>query len=141
MWYKSAKEDSKKHWGYHTIMDINGVDNSKLKDEKLIIDFIKTLVKKIDMIAVGEPVIKYLLEGQPNAGYSVMQLIETSSITCHFVDKHNSMYLDVFSCKSFNPNDVSDLVEEYFEPTKIEKMMIFRDANVLQSWHHKGFEE
>lgn len=117
-------------WGYHLILDISGCNN-EINEEKEIRKFIKELVKEIDMIAVGQPVLKYLLPGQPNEGYSLMQLIETSSITFHFVKPNKTAYCDIFSCKSFEPKDAIRVVEKYFQPDKIEKCFIQRDA-------HKG---
>ena len=37
------------------------------------------------------------------AGYSLVQLIETSAITGHFCDASGDAYLDIFSCKDFDP--------------------------------------
>ena len=37
------------------------------------------------------------------AGYTLTQLIETSNICAHFVDESNSLFLNVHSCKDFDP--------------------------------------
>lgn len=123
MWYKIAK----KHWGYHLILDMSGLnDNIKSKDR--LKAFTKELVDAIGMKSIGEPVIKKLLKGEPNEGYDVTQLIETSSITFHVVDKDNTGYLDVFSCKEFAAKDALDVVKKYFNPNKIKQKFIYRDA-------------
>lgn len=120
----------KKHWGYHFILDMSGL-NDNIKDASVLKDFITVLVKSIKMKAIGEPVIKFLLEGQPNAGYSCTQLIETSSITFHLVEATHTAYLDVFSCKAFKQQSVIDLVIKYFAPKKIGHRFIYRDAERL----------
>jgi S-adenosylmethionine/arginine decarboxylase-like enzyme len=115
------------YWGYHLILDCANC-NKNIADKDQIKAFLKTLVKDIKMTAVGEPVIKYLLDGEPNAGFSVMQLIETSSITCHFVEPNSTMYIDVFSCKEFAPKDARAVIDRYFEPKKVKQRFLKRQA-------------
>jgi S-adenosylmethionine/arginine decarboxylase-like enzyme len=120
-------ESKAEYWGYHLILDCKGA-NANIENKEDIKAFIKELVKRIDMTAVGGPIIKYLLEGEPNAGFSVMQLIETSSITCHFVEPNSTMYIDVFSCKEFKPKDAIAVVNEFFAPTSIKQKFLKRQA-------------
>lgn len=115
------------YWGYHLVLDCRDTNN-RIKNRKDIAEFLETLVKRIKMNAVGKPVIKYLLPDQPNAGYSAMQLIETSSITCHFVEPNHTMYIDIFSCKDFDPADAEKVVKEFFEPRKIKSRFLKRQA-------------
>ena len=75
--------------------------------------FARTLVKRIDMVPYGPPQIQHFGTGN-KAGFTLVQLIETSNITAHFVEETNDMYLDVFSCKSFEAKTVSDVTREFF---------------------------
>src|ERR1035441_6132282 len=97
--FEWAYDKNKKYWGYHLLVDISGCDIEAIKNEALIRKFFKELVPAIDMKTASPLMIKYLLKGQPNQGFSAVQIIETSSITMHFVDTDGSIYLDVFSCK------------------------------------------
>lgn len=112
-------------WGYHLLLDCAGV-NTNITDKNQIELFLKHLVDEIKMTAVGDPVIKYLLEGKPNAGFSAIQLIETSNITCHFIEPNSTMYIDVFSCKEFDPADVLRIVDQYFAPTNTKQQFLTR---------------
>lgn len=81
------------------------------------------------MVAYGEPVIEHFATHDPQkAGHSMVQLIETSNLSAHFVDKDNTMYLDVFSCKPFVNEDVIAVVKEYFGSTKERINYITRNA-------------
>jgi S-adenosylmethionine/arginine decarboxylase-like enzyme len=80
------------------------------------------------MVAHGEPVIEYLLPGDPNQGYSLMQLITTSNICGHFMELDGTAYFDVFSCKDFDPVTVKKVVNSYFNPIKIKSKLIKRRA-------------
>lgn len=68
------------------------------------------------MVAYGEPVIEHFATHDPQkAGFSMVQLIETSNISMHAVDRDCTMYLDVFSCKPFSNEVVIDTVKEFFK--------------------------
>ncbi len=114
-------------WGYHLLLDCAGC-NSNIRDKASIEDFVSVLVYKIGMKTVGEPVIKHLSPTVDNTGYSVMQMIETSNITAHFVESNHSAYIDVFSCKEFDPAIAEQVVIDYFSPANINKQFISRQA-------------
>jgi len=115
------------YWGYHSIMDCGSCKPDSIRSAEIIADFAKALVKKIDMIAFGEPTIVHFGSGN-KAGYTLVQLIETSNICCHFVEETNDMYLDVFSCKPFHIADVEQVVNDYFAPQRINEMFLNRQA-------------
>lgn len=120
-------EAAKKHWGFHLLIDAAGC-NANIESEQEIRDFLKELVPAIDMKAVGKPVVKDLLAGDPKAGFSAMQLIETSSITFHLVNGSRTCYLDVFSCKDFDQEDVIKILKKHFGCSKIKRRFLYRDA-------------
>jgi S-adenosylmethionine decarboxylase len=101
-------------------------DNIKSRDE--IYNFSKTMVSRIDMTAHGEPLIEYLLPGDANQGFSLVQLITTSNICAHFVESNSTAYIDVFSCKPFDVNQAREVVKEFFDPERIKMNFITRHA-------------
>lgn len=115
------------YWGYHLMLDCSFCDPYAIRDREVIYAFTKQLVKEIDMIAYGEPQIVKFGTGN-KAGYTLVQLIETSNICAHFVDEDNTMYLDVFSCKEYDPNIVETLVKHYFDAVRVRRNFITRQA-------------
>jgi S-adenosylmethionine/arginine decarboxylase-like enzyme len=89
--------------------------------------FSNELVKRIDMIAYGNPQIVHFGTGN-KAGYTLIQLIETSNIAGHFVEETDDIYLDVFSCKPFEQDTVTQTVNEYFSPKVISSFFLKRQA-------------
>jgi S-adenosylmethionine/arginine decarboxylase-like enzyme len=83
------------------------------------------------MKAYGGPQVIHFGTGN-KAGFTMVQLIETSNICAHFVEETNDMYLDVFSCKDFDPDIVENLVKRYFGSTKIHRTLLTRQAPRLQ---------
>lgn len=115
------------HWGYHLMLDCSGCE--RINSRENIYNFTKEMVKRIDMTAHGEPVIEYLLEGDPKQGYSMMQLITTSNICGHFMELDGTAYFDVFSCKKFDIEVAQDVVREFFNPKKMRVNYITRHAD------------
>jgi len=116
-----------KFWGYHAILDAAGCDLDKMTSYENVYNFAKQLVKDIDMVAYGEPQIVNFGSGN-KAGYTLVQLIETSNICAHFANENQEMYLDVFSCKPFDERIVEDLVVHYFGAKSLRRAFIKRQA-------------
>lgn len=117
------------YWGFHLMLDCSNCNKEAIGNEDNIKTFIKTLVKDIDMVAYGDPMVAHFATHDPDkAGYSFCQMIETSNITGHMVDKNGDFYLDVFSCKPFSNDTVKELVNKFFNPKKVRVNYITRCA-------------
>ena len=117
-----------KYWGYHLILDCKSGSKKLIRDKQNLKNFVDELVNRIDMVAVGEPIIKYLASNAVDkAGYSLVQLIETSSIVGHFIDSSGNFYLDVFSCKEFEIEKVTECVDEFFSPLETRSRYLLRE--------------
>lgn len=115
------------YWGYHLILDCSGCSHEAITSHDTIYNFTKQLVNDIDMVAYGEPQIVNFGSGN-KAGYTLVQLIETSNICAHFVNEHDHMYLDVFSCKTFDIEVVRALVTKYFGSSDMRMTYLHRQA-------------
>ena len=117
------------YWGYHLIMDCRSCDKDKITNKDVIIEFVKVLVKEIDMKAYGPTQIEHFATHNPDAaGFSFVQLIETSAITGHLVDKNGDAYLDIFSCKPFEIETAKSVVQKFFNPENIKTTFLHRQA-------------
>ncbi|MDX8431673.1 MAG: S-adenosylmethionine decarboxylase [Candidatus Algichlamydia australiensis] len=117
------------YWGYHLILDCKACDIEAITDRETITSFVKTLVEEIDMKAYGEPQLEHFATHDPDAaGYSLVQLIETSAITGHFVDKNGDAYIDIFSCKPFDQAHAKKIVERFLTPQNIKSQFLKRQA-------------
>ena len=118
------------YWGYHLMLDCSNCDKDAIKSKEDIGAFVRHLVQKIDMIAFGEPMIEHFATHDPDkAGISFCQMIETSNISGHFVDLNGAAYIDVFSCKPFNNQDVIDTINVFFNPEKVRMNFVTRNAD------------
>jgi len=117
-------------WGRHLILDCSACEREAVRDGDAIREFCEDLVPSIGMVAYGGPVIEHFATHLPEAaGYSLVQLIETSAVTGHFCDASGDAYLDVFSCKDFDPEVAIHVVERHFSPRSIRQTELVRDAS------------
>jgi S-adenosylmethionine/arginine decarboxylase-like enzyme len=117
------------YWGYHAMFDCAACDRDRVTDRNNIYQFIKELVPAIDMVAYGEPTIEHFAaHAEDKAGFSFVQMIETSSITGHLVDHNGDAYIDIFSCKTVDVKVAEDMIVKYFNPKKVRLNFITRSA-------------
>lgn len=117
------------YWGYHLIIDARSCDMAAIKNPDHLKEFVSTLVGKIEMTAYGHPVVEHFAtHNSDSAGYSLVQLIETSSITGHFVDKNGDAYIDIFSCKPYSIETAKQVIERFFSPAAMRITYLTRQA-------------
>lgn len=105
-------------WGVASSIDIYNCDPEKIRSAEQIRRFVVELCELIEMKRYGETLVVHFGEDERVAGYSMVQLIETSLISAHFANLTNTTYLDVFSCKPYDPEIVQDFAQDYFGGSK-----------------------
>lgn len=101
-------------WGIATAIDIYDCDPELIRDAETIRRFVRELCDLIEMKRFGETQVVHFGEDERVAGYSMVQLIETSLISAHFANLTNATYLDVFSCKPYDPEVVCEFARNFF---------------------------
>ena len=103
------------------------------EDLNKISDWIRSLIKKIDMKLLAGPYTTYVNE-KGNKGMTSVAIIETSHIALHIWDEVSPglMQLDVYSCADFNPPDVFDKVNELFQTIKMEYKFLDREKELVE---------
>ena len=116
-------------WGKHLIIDMTAGEIECVRSAAHISRFVETLVETIGMRAYGAPLLEHFAEHLPEAaGYSLVQLIETSAITGHFCERSGDAYIDIFSCKDFAAELAVEVVRAAFRPQHINFMTLMRQA-------------
>ena len=102
-------------WGLSTMISLYDCDPERIRDETMIRRFVVALCDHIDMRRFGPCTVVNFGEDERVAGYSMTQLIETSLISAHFANASNAVYLDVFSCKAYEPDSVATFAKDWFK--------------------------
>jgi S-adenosylmethionine/arginine decarboxylase-like enzyme len=89
-----------------------------LRDTNILRRWCADLVRAIDLKAFGDPILAHFATHSDAAcGYSLIQLVETSSITAHFAENIGEAYIDIFSCKEFDAAKALNLCKSVFQPS------------------------
>lgn len=114
-------------WGLYTSVDMKGCDPAAIRDAEKIRQFIVELCDLIDMKRFGEPQVIHFGPCEKVAGFSMTQLIETSLVSGHFANETNAAYLDIFSCKEYEPSKAAEFCKSFFGAESVKYQVLFRD--------------
>ena len=115
-------------FGQELVMDLYECDLKKISDGGHIRNYlIKLCDEVIDMKRYGEPLVEHFGHDNPiTAGYSIVQLIETSCVSGHFSEYKKSCYINIFSCKWFDTDSAAEFTKEWFGATSFRKKVLQR---------------
>jgi S-adenosylmethionine/arginine decarboxylase-like enzyme len=100
-------------WGLLSSIDIYDCDPGKIKSKEAIVEYVSRLCQLIDMKQYGEPIVVHFGKGQTE-GFSFVQFIETSLISGHFANESNRAFIDIFSCKPYDPEKAAEFSKDFF---------------------------
>ncbi|MBN1635722.1 MAG: S-adenosylmethionine decarboxylase [Deltaproteobacteria bacterium] len=101
-------------WGIAASFDIYNCDPETIRNAEKIRQFVIELCDLIEMERFQDTIVVNFGEDERVAGYSMVQLIETSLVSAHFANMTNTTYLDVFSCKPYDPDKVEEFALRFF---------------------------
>jgi S-adenosylmethionine/arginine decarboxylase-like enzyme len=104
-----------KAWALYTSVDIHNCHPEYIRDKDIIRQYVLQLSDLLDMKCFGDTRIVKLGPDERCEGCSMTQFIESSLISGHFVYNTNNAYIDIFSCKYYDPEIVSHFTLSYFK--------------------------
>lgn len=113
-------------WGLEAQIDLEECNPDIIRDKALIKGFVIELCNLIKMKRFGECIVVHFGEDERVAGYSMTQLIETSLISAHFANATNAAYINVFSCKEFDPGQVEEFSARFFKAKDASTVVNYR---------------
>lgn len=90
-------------WGISASIDLKNCHSDFIHKKENVIEFVGLLCDYLQVIKYGDCQVVHFGGNDKIKGFSFVQLIETSLISGHLVDKTNDSYIDIFSCKFFDP--------------------------------------
>lgn len=113
-------------WGITTSLDLHFCNPGFIRDAKKIKEFVTELCNLIKVKRFRECTVIHFGEEERVQGFSMAQLIDSSLVSGHFANKTNSVYLDIFSCKYHNPQEVAQFCKDFFQAKDYTLHYIFR---------------
>ena len=117
----------KKIYGYELVLDLYGCDPKVLASKAKLQQYVNRLCKLIDMKKFGKTLLPYFGTNEAfTKGYSLVQLIETSSITGHFSELWGRAYINIFSCRKFDRFAAKKFTRAFFRAKKLKNRYLLR---------------
>lgn len=113
---ESEEEEAVTPWGMLAAIDLQDCVYERVAAAGCIRGFIREVVPAVGMRAHGPTHLERFGSGELE-GWSAMQFIETSSITIHADEVGRRCFVDLFSCKDFDPEVVSAIARRWFGGT------------------------
>ncbi|MDT3699818.1 MAG: S-adenosylmethionine decarboxylase [Thermincola sp.] len=117
--------DEAKDFGPHVFLDLNDYNGPRSMDELFTI--FDTLPFQIGMTPIMRP---YVVRN--NAGgekvTSILTMIAESHISLHYFEESNRAYLDLFSCRFFNYDEVIGKLKQVFNSNVVNETLISRGS-------------
>lgn len=114
-------------FGMEVVLDLYDCSLETIRSKEKLQEYTRELCRVIGMTPYGAPFAeRFGLNEAKTGGYSIVQLIETSSITGHFSEEWNSAYINIFSCKEFDPKQAAEFSKDFFEADRVESTLHIR---------------
>lgn len=118
---------SKKIFGYELVMDLSECDARVISSSRKLKEYVDKLCRLIKMKKFGKTLVPYFGEDKDfTKGYSLLQFIETSSITGHFSESWGKAYINVFSCQTFDHVKAREFTRKFFGAKKVKNRFLVR---------------
>jgi S-adenosylmethionine/arginine decarboxylase-like enzyme len=103
-------------FGQELTVDLYECDVKKISDGEHIKQYVIKLCDEIIMMKrYGEALVPHFGHDNPvTSGYSLVQLIETSCVSAHFSEYKKAVYINIFSCKWFDPKKAEEFSKKWF---------------------------
>ena len=121
-------------FGLHVTIDASGCNKRKLASVTLVYDILNKLPDRIGMTKMTLPyVVKWLDKfAHGTEGISGFVMIAESHISIHTFPDQDYVFMDIFSCKSFDAEKAINHLVDAFEAAKYEKHILKRGVDFPQ---------
>lgn len=113
-------------WGLLSSIDLYGCGAEKIRSKESVAEYARALCDLLGVKRYGECLVVNFGENERVAGLSLTQLIETSLVSGHFVNLTNAAYIDIFSCKLYDPVRAAEFTKKFFEAREYTIQLTFR---------------
>ena len=123
-----------REFGQHLTIDASSCDRKRLVDQGLVYDILDNLPKKLGMTKMTLPhVVKWLDSGATIHGISSFVMIAESHISIHTFPEKDYVFIDVFSCRSFDVEEATKLLVNAFRAKEHTKNVVTRGMDFPRS--------
>ena len=124
----------------HMTYDISGVGADRLANKNRMIGLMLQCIRLAGMKILAGPYVLDTGSMDPNPGLTGWTVLTTSHISIHTFLKQGTAFIDLFSCKEYDPDKVESVVRKWFnceslkvvEVARAEMAMFPEEDNVIR---------
>lgn len=122
-------------FGPHLTLDLSGCAREKLTSLKLVYDILDELPSTMGMTKLIPPFCMEYKEGKVPEDWGVtgFVVIAESHISIHTFPEKNYVFIDMFSCKTFDVERAMKYLREIFKPQKATINLVHRGLDFPRS--------
>lgn len=125
--FSKTKKSKSKIYGKELILSLIDCHPKTIRSKKKILEYSNKICNLIKVKKYGKPIVeRFALDIDHAAGYSLVQLIESSLVSGHFSEMWNKAFINIFSCKPFDDKKAAAFTKEFFNAKKIKKVVLIR---------------
>jgi len=114
-------------FGWELVLDLYDCDLGVISSKKKIKEYALALCNLLKMAPYGKAWIPYFGLNKPHTkGYSLLQFIETSSVTGHFSEHKRAVYLNIFSCRPYDARKAKEFSKKFFGAKRVRARLVTR---------------
>lgn len=114
-------------FGLEVVLDLHECNPEVIRSSKKLAEYATKLCRLLKMKKYGKTLLPHFGYNEAHtAGYSMVQFIETSSVTGHFSELWNAAYINIFSCRDFDTEKAIEFSVEFFGARRVTKRVLLR---------------
>ena len=117
-------------WGYSLHVTLQQCNHDKIRQGKYISESFSKIVDFVKMTPYGETQLIHFGKDPKVTGYSAILFLEESNLTGHFVEGDNSVHIDLFSCKQFDPTETTNYIKQLFDAKTVSYSFLKRGYEI-----------
>ena len=111
----------------HLLIDGYGSSLHRLQDRDFLQKFLEDYPDSLGMTKISKPtILEYAAPKPEDSGLSGFVVIAESHISVHTFPARNYIWLDIFSCKEFDPNVALNEIRDIFSLTSVNSWALER---------------
>ena len=109
------------------LLDFKCSCQSLMRDKDALEDWLLQAVDEVGMTAFGNPeVVDYPFPEREGTALSAVIFLGESSITIHTYPEFNFVFMNIFSCKDFDPSRVLEFIERSWNVSRERRAYLFQ---------------
>jgi len=112
----------------HMTWDLDVQDPTTLDSKKRAVDLMLDMLGLAGMKVLAGPYAINTGAYDPNPGVTGWTILTTSHVSIHTFLRQGKVFIDLFSCKDYDPDPISEAINRHYSPKRLQVVEVARAA-------------